>query len=76
MLLSVSLCVISLVDLSLFSGEKTFIAGFDVAKLLPHDLSRYFHYNGSLTTPPCYQTVNWTIFNQTIQLSQDQVPLG
>ncbi|XP_020656391.3 carbonic anhydrase 9 [Pogona vitticeps] len=56
-------------------GEKTFIAGFDVAKLLPHDLSRYFHYNGSLTTPPCYQTVNWTIFNQTIQLSQDQISM-
>uniref|UniRef100_A0A8C6XUR4 Carbonic anhydrase n=1 Tax=Naja naja TaxID=35670 RepID=A0A8C6XUR4_NAJNA len=54
-------------------GEDTVVAGFDIAKLLPYDLGRYFRYNGSLTTPPCYQTVNWTVFNQTVRLSQEQV---
>ncbi|XP_034297757.1 carbonic anhydrase 9 [Pantherophis guttatus] len=56
-------------------GEETAVAGFDVAKLLPYDFDRYFRYNGSLTTPPCYQTVNWTVFNQTVRLSQEQISM-
>ncbi|XP_042303870.1 carbonic anhydrase 9 isoform X2 [Sceloporus undulatus] len=54
-------------------GEETFINGFDIAQLLPQDLGRFFRYNGSLTTPPCFQTVNWTIFNQTLRLSPEQI---
>nr|XP_008121466.1 PREDICTED: carbonic anhydrase 9 [Anolis carolinensis] len=54
-------------------GQETLVGGFDVAQLLPPDLGRYFRYNGSLTTPPCFQTVNWTIFNQTLRLSPQQI---
>ncbi|XP_067318648.1 carbonic anhydrase 14 [Anolis sagrei] len=54
-------------------GEETLVGGFDVTQLLPADLGRYFRYNGSLTTPPCFQTVNWTIFNQTLRLSPQQI---
>ncbi|XP_062456495.1 carbonic anhydrase 9, partial [Rhea pennata] len=54
-------------------GEEVFVPGFNVAGLLPANLNLYFRYNGSLTTPPCYQTVTWTVFNQTVQLSQDQI---
>uniref|UniRef100_A0A8C7EDQ5 Carbonic anhydrase n=1 Tax=Nothoprocta perdicaria TaxID=30464 RepID=A0A8C7EDQ5_NOTPE len=55
-------------------GEgKVFVPGFNIAGLLPANLNLYFQYNGSLTTPACYQTVKWTVFNQTVQLSQDQV---
>ncbi|KFP84191.1 Carbonic anhydrase 9, partial [Acanthisitta chloris] len=54
-------------------GEEVFVPGFDIAGLLPANLKLYFHYNGSLTTPPCYQTVKWTVFNQTVLLSRDQV---
>ncbi|XP_025050501.1 carbonic anhydrase 9 isoform X4 [Alligator sinensis] len=53
--------------------DDTLVAGFNIAGLLPANLSRYFRYNGSLTTPPCYQTVMWTVFNQTVRLSLDQI---
>lgn len=34
---------------------------------------RYFTYEGSLTTPPCSETVTWIEFEETIPLSRDQV---
>ncbi|XP_069820990.1 carbonic anhydrase 9 [Dendropsophus ebraccatus] len=54
-------------------GNSVEIPGFDIRGLLPQQLDRYFRYNGSLTTPPCFQSVNWTIFNQTLLLSAKQV---
>uniref|UniRef100_A0A8C5EWP9 carbonic anhydrase n=1 Tax=Gouania willdenowi TaxID=441366 RepID=A0A8C5EWP9_GOUWI len=51
----------------------TFIPAFDVQTLLPKDLGRYYRYNGSLTTPPCYQSVMWTLFNERVQISKAQV---
>ncbi|XP_071437332.1 carbonic anhydrase 9-like isoform X1 [Pithys albifrons albifrons] len=56
-------------------GQEVLVPGFNIAGLLPANLKLYFHYNGSLTTPPCYQTVKWTIFNQTMLLSHDQMSL-
>ncbi|KAM5125966.1 carbonic anhydrase 9-like, partial [Mantella aurantiaca] len=54
------------------AGQSTEIPGFDIRGLLPQRLDKYYRYNGSLTTPPCYQSVNWTIFNQTVLLSPSQ----
>ncbi|XP_006863141.1 PREDICTED: carbonic anhydrase 9 [Chrysochloris asiatica] len=54
-------------------GSETWISGLDVSALLPSDLSRYFRYEGSLTTPSCAQGVIWTVFNQTVQLSAKQL---
>ena len=38
---------------------------------VPADLS-YFEYEGSLTTPPCPETVNWVVFRTPIEASRDR----
>ena len=42
------------------------------ATLLPKDKSTY-RYEGSLTTPPCSQIVDWAVFRQPIELSRAQI---
>lgn len=40
--------------------------------LLPKD-SRYYHYFGSLTTPPCSEGVNWSVLKTSIEVSEAQI---
>lgn len=55
-------------------GEPQTIAGTTVnaADLLPADKS-YYRYNGSLTTPPCSEPVNWFVMKNPVELSQAQI---
>ncbi|XP_030014520.1 carbonic anhydrase 14 isoform X1 [Sphaeramia orbicularis] len=55
------------------ADQKALIPAFDVQSLLPKDLGRYYRYNGSLTTPPCYQSVFWTVFSEKVQISKAQL---
>ena len=57
------------------ADQKVSIPAFDIQSLLPKDLGRYYRYNGSLTTPPCYQSVIWTLFHERVQISKEQVKL-
>ncbi|XP_040854669.1 carbonic anhydrase 14 [Ochotona curzoniae] len=53
--------------------EKTSVPPFNVGGLLPAQLEHFFRYNGSLTTPPCYQSVLWTVFSSRVQISVEQL---
>lgn len=44
----------------------------DVQALLPEDADS-FHYNGSLTTPPCSEQVKWMIYEEPITMSAEQI---
>uniref|UniRef100_A0A8B9SYE7 Carbonic anhydrase 14 n=1 Tax=Anas platyrhynchos TaxID=8839 RepID=A0A8B9SYE7_ANAPL len=54
-------------------GQATSIPSFSLRGLLPQRLDRYYRYNGSLTTPPCFQSVLWSVFQQPVLLSRAQV---
>lgn len=48
---------------------------FRLGTLLPHvaQLSRYYRYQGSLTTPDCSEAVIWTVFEEPVGISREQV---
>jgi len=45
----------------------------DPADLLPADTQHYFHYVGSLTTPPCSENVQWYLLKQPATASKNQI---
>jgi len=53
-------------------GTYTDHTEFELAELLPLNKS-YFHYTGSLTTPPCSEVVNWYVLKQKITASAGQI---
>ncbi len=53
-------------------GEYATNEVIDLAKLLPENKS-YYYYNGSLTTPPCTEVVNWYVLKNPIEASREQL---
>ncbi|XP_004855739.1 carbonic anhydrase 12 isoform X5 [Heterocephalus glaber] len=56
-----------------YKGQQVLIPGFNIEELLPEKPAEYYRYKGSLTTPPCNPTVLWTVFRNTVQVSQEQL---
>ncbi|WP_054939519.1 carbonic anhydrase [Paenibacillus ihuae] len=55
------------------SEEETLVAGdFNLNGLLPADLHS-FRYQGSLTTPPCTEGVQWIVLENPVQWSGEQI---
>ncbi|KAL2297466.1 hypothetical protein Nmel_016768, partial [Mimus melanotis] len=58
-----------------FNGDSAKMDPLPLMSLLPpeEDLGRYYRYEGSLTTPDCYEGVTWTIFEKPVELSLHQL---
>ena len=46
----------------------------DIHSLLPEKLG-YYHYLGSLTTPPCSEGVLWMVMKQAVQIAPEQIAI-
>lgn len=45
------------------------VCGISPADVLPFD-QRFYTYPGSLTTPPCYESVQWIVYKCPIKVSR------
>jgi len=55
------------------SGSKVPLSNIDLTSLLPSRVDEYYRYEGSLTTPPCYESVKWTVFKTPQKISESQM---
>ncbi|GFO09876.1 carbonic anhydrase [Plakobranchus ocellatus] len=55
------------------AGEHNLVDQLRLRYLLPQDVSKYWRYEGSLTTPFCFESVTWTLFEEPQKISNAQV---
>jgi len=55
------------------SGASVAAPMLDPLALFPRNRQAYWRYQGSLTTPPCAETVTWSVLREPIHAARGQI---
>ncbi|KAJ3597127.1 hypothetical protein NHX12_003527 [Muraenolepis orangiensis] len=56
-------------------GKSGEVGSFSPQSLLPNSTQRFFLYNGSLTSPPCSEAVQWVVLKEPAFISHTQLEM-
>lgn len=70
----IKFCRVYFISVYFYSkGQSATVKDISVFDLLPQNRQKILRYNGSLTTPPCAEVVDWIIFPNTVYITSEDV---